>query len=686
MARTQLASRFLTVLVVAGAFVTGLLAQEPQVEGGGNYTEITMTADEAFLDLRVDVAGAAVRLSALLEARGESVPGGVLPERWFQVGDAWIRLEPLPYLPGDWSRMRVRVGTFQTDAERDLAADLLSELAFQLDLERGELPREADEVMDDGVVETEVFETQQSIQGGYRFGGARVIDSQVEVLSDDVAQQPLQLYVPLPIEVKSVGYADGYDDGYRDAYQRPRYSFYGGYASPYAYCSPWAFSCLSYNWWSYGYRFGWHSYSSYYAWCSPYSGWGWHPYGLWWGDSHTINCACSLCISADHYADAHDHDCDQSDDHDGHDGGGDPPGDDHGEGGPGNHGSGLLARDLETGALPESAAPIATHASPGVVSFEPRSSVLDSTSGPALREIKGMPGESQAATPPSADTGVSSSSGDDLFADGAGGAALPGETATDVGSDFGGGAHPTGAGSASDDEDEESDEVVTRSPPDSPPKMGRIAWAPTVRTVTARTVRVGSRGVSEGTRPSVRTSVPTRHSVDLGRNWDPAVIMRSSDTMSVVSGRSSGSTPPIRVSTPKVVSRSVNGLSRGSSSRTVTSLTSHGSLRSATPSWSGSSGRSVETSIGSSRTSTPIRPTSVIGTSFSPSLPAFNRAAPVPSRGTSLKSPQASSSRSSGTKRSSGKKRSSRKKRSSDSQSSAGVTRSGVRSNSKRDR
>jgi hypothetical protein len=689
MARTRLSRRTMPFLVAVGILVAGLLAQESRAARFGfadaaeedrNYTEITMTADEAYLDLRVDVEGAAVRLRELLEARGEKFPEGLLPERWFQVGDAWIRLEPLPYMPGNWSRMRVRVGSFQTAAEQNLAADLLSELAFQLDLERGDLPREADEIVDEMAVgvDAEAFEASQSLEGGYRFAGARVTSPPVQAPVDDVAQQPLQLYVPVSFEMNNTGYADGYDDGYSDAFQRSRYRFYGGYASPYAYYSPWTFSCLSYNWWSYGFRFGWNNYSSYYAWCSPYSGWGWPPSGLWWGGAHALHCSCALCADSHHYADAHDHedghDCDESDDHDeeGDQGGGsDTPGDGQGEGGPLDHGDGLLARDLETGALPAAATPIAMNAPTGVVSWAPRAKGLDSTSGPAARGLADSPDESEAKASPS--TATTSLNGDELAAGGSSGSALAGGAGAGDGSGVVGDVPPAGVGGASEEE-QGGDEVVTQNPPERTLDRGRIGWTPTVRTVTARTVRVGSPGATGGVRPRVRTDVPTRSPTGFAGIRDSAVILRSSSSMPIAVGESSSKAPQIRVSTPSAISRSVSRISRESSPRTVTSHTAFGTSRSATPSVSRTS-----------TTSTMIRPTSVIGTSSSRSLPVFNRQTPVPSRGTSVKSDR-SSNRSSGAKRSSGKKRSSRPKSLPEPKSSSKASRSSKRSGSKRDR
>lgn len=99
--------------------------------------EIVLGGEEAFLDLEADV-GTVYDLSLdLLQVDRTLMPDGVQADTWLVVDDVWLRLEPLPYRSGEWTRVRVRVGEFDRPEHQTRARELLSGVAARYSELRG---------------------------------------------------------------------------------------------------------------------------------------------------------------------------------------------------------------------------------------------------------------------------------------------------------------------------------------------------------------------------------------------------------------------------------------------------------------------------------------------------------------------------------------------------------------------
>ena len=102
----------------------------------GLMGDIILSDDEAFLDLAADaemawelVLDALLELEYDVEAQLYRHPD----ESWIRVDDLWLAVEPVPYLSGEWSRVRVRVGDFITDIDRGWSEVLLLQIAHRFD-------------------------------------------------------------------------------------------------------------------------------------------------------------------------------------------------------------------------------------------------------------------------------------------------------------------------------------------------------------------------------------------------------------------------------------------------------------------------------------------------------------------------------------------------------------------------
>jgi len=110
-----------------------LLVPATPAQDNALFSDIVVLEDEAFLDLSAD---ADTTWDLLLHQWGEdalSWPQRSLLETWVVVEDLWLRLESLPYRQGTWTRVRVRIGDFRDDVDRQRAESMLYQLAVDLE-------------------------------------------------------------------------------------------------------------------------------------------------------------------------------------------------------------------------------------------------------------------------------------------------------------------------------------------------------------------------------------------------------------------------------------------------------------------------------------------------------------------------------------------------------------------------
>ncbi len=222
----------------------------------GLIGDIVLSDEEAFLDLAANAELAwELVLDALLELEYD-VDTQLYrhpDENWIRVDDLWIAVESVPYLRGEWSRVRVRVGEFITDIDRGWSEVLLLQIAHRFDERLLEtLIGEADLADDGRFVDLGEVGTASWVEpGGVPYNAG-----------PDLVQVDLTVNAADCYAGYGYGYGYGYPFGYPLGYWGKPWVVYGGYG-----CGPiasWGWS--SYNGWpfwdvsfGYGLPLFWHT-------------------------------------------------------------------------------------------------------------------------------------------------------------------------------------------------------------------------------------------------------------------------------------------------------------------------------------------------------------------------------------------------------------------------------------------
>lgn len=129
---------------VPGAVPEDDALPEPQVAGADvTGPEIVVGSDEATLVLEADLATAWRLALTTLGAGSALIDSAPLGETWVAVHDAWLRVEPLLFRDGTWMLVRLRIGAFAAESEKERARALLESVASQHAGEQAESRRAA---------------------------------------------------------------------------------------------------------------------------------------------------------------------------------------------------------------------------------------------------------------------------------------------------------------------------------------------------------------------------------------------------------------------------------------------------------------------------------------------------------------------------------------------------------------
>lgn len=97
------------------------------------YGDLVLSEEEARLDLRAEPRLVWALLGEeLVDLNLEALVVEAPVDRWQLIDELWLRVEALPYLNPGWTRVRVRAGSFETEADRQRAEDLLTAVAIRL--------------------------------------------------------------------------------------------------------------------------------------------------------------------------------------------------------------------------------------------------------------------------------------------------------------------------------------------------------------------------------------------------------------------------------------------------------------------------------------------------------------------------------------------------------------------------
>ena len=283
--RTSPASLLAPLLLIALSLSPAADAQQTGV--------VELGADEARLELAVDLDTAWQLLLRALEpvAYGESLRRPA--DGWLQVHDTWVTAEPMPWMDGTWTRVRARVGGFATDLERARAESLLNTVVA-------------------------LWSERQAATA------SRVVyrSAPVETV---VYTEPATTVVVTSPAYNTIYYAPAWCSPmlwYGPTWWSSCYTAWGYYPSSYV--------AFGYSWDDWHIGASWYGSHHVLAGCGHYHAYGyscfgksyaygyaWYPhYDPWWYHDHGHGCSCSKCDDDDDGKDADDW---EDDDHDGDD-------------------------------------------------------------------------------------------------------------------------------------------------------------------------------------------------------------------------------------------------------------------------------------------------------------------------------------------------------------------------------
>jgi len=250
----------------------GVADEEPRPP----YGDIVLTKNEAFLDLRADAQLVWDLFTGVLRGPGGedlALPSAPPTDAWLLAAGIWVRTERLPYKAGTWTRVRLRVGSFESAEARALAESLLVDLANALEA---------------------WLERQRSVDGDVaRDRRAPPAEAHSVASTEAVAQEPIVEYVYVPYAYPAYHWIWPVT-----AYVQyvPYYGFGFGYGWGYRY------GCGFYGGRGYGHPYGYGSYA--------YGSYGWGPWGY---GHHHLGCGCSVCSPTIIVIDGDDDDGDSGD-------------------------------------------------------------------------------------------------------------------------------------------------------------------------------------------------------------------------------------------------------------------------------------------------------------------------------------------------------------------------------------